>query len=276
MDVRRTLVVLILLLFVRASDARAQTAVDYVIGAQDVLAISVFDQPDLGGKYGVDADGTFTFPLIGRVKVGGLTLRGVEDLLRKELANGFFKNPQVSVAVDQFRSQRIFVVGEVRNPGTYSLSGNTSLIEVLARAGSTTDGAAGEVLIVRPKAGSDVSGPVLPEQPESAEVLRIDIRALQSGRITQNTQLRDNDTVFVPQAELVYVFGQVRNPGAFPLRRGTTVLQALSLAGGVTDRGATNRTRIVRMVDGTRTETRARLEDPVSPGDTLIVPERFF
>ncbi|MEQ1727566.1 MAG: polysaccharide biosynthesis/export family protein [Vicinamibacterales bacterium] len=251
-------------------------SVDYVVGAQDVLAISVFDQADLGGKYAVDADGTFTFPLLGRVKVGGLTLRGVEDLLRKGLADGFFKNPQISVAVDQFRSQRIFVVGEVRSPGTYSLSGNTSLIEVLARAGSTTEGASGEVLIVRPKAGSAVDGPVMPEQQELADVVRIDIRALQSGRVTQNTQLRDNDTIFVPQADLVYVFGQVRSPGAFALKRGTTVLQALSLAGGVTDRGATNRTRVVRMVDGKRTEIRARLEDQVNPGDTLIVPERFF
>ena len=85
------------------------------------------------GKYTVEADGTFTFPLIGRVKAGGLTLRSVEEALRKELSNGFFKNPQVSVAVEQYRSQRVFVVGEVRMPGTYPLTGDTTLIEALAR-----------------------------------------------------------------------------------------------------------------------------------------------
>src|ERR1044071_4973963 len=69
---------------------------NYVVGPQDVLTIALFDQQDLSGKYTVEADGTFTFPLIGRVKAGGLTLRSVEEALRKELSNGFFKNPQVS------------------------------------------------------------------------------------------------------------------------------------------------------------------------------------
>ena len=118
---------------------------NYVVGPQDVLTIALFDQQDLSGKYTVEADGTFTFPLIGRVKAGGLTLRSVEEALRKELSNGFFKNPQVSVAVEQYRSQRVFVVGEVRAPGTYPLTGDTTLIEALARAGSTSENASGEV-----------------------------------------------------------------------------------------------------------------------------------
>src|SRR5947208_601226 len=91
----------------------------YIVGPLDVLAIDVFGQPTLHGNYPVDADGTFTFPLLGRTKVGGLTLREVEELLRMQLSNGFLKNPQVSVAVAQYRSQRVFVVGEVRVPGTY-------------------------------------------------------------------------------------------------------------------------------------------------------------
>src|SRR5262245_49718449 len=84
---------------------------NYVIGPQDILIITVFEQQDLGGKYVVDADGTFSFPLIGRIKAGGLTLRELEAALKGELANGFFKNPQVSVSVEQYRSQRVFVVG---------------------------------------------------------------------------------------------------------------------------------------------------------------------
>jgi len=249
---------------------------NYVVGPQDVLAITVFDQQDLGGKYAVEADGTFTFPLIGRVRAGGLTLREVEASLRKELADGFFKDPQLSVAVEQYRSQRIFVVGEVRNPGTYALTGDMTLIEALARAGSTNEAASGEALIVRPHAGAHPEGPVLPDQEDGSDVIRVDIKELQSGRLSQNAQLQDNDTVFVPRAELVYVFGQVKSPGAFPLQKGTTVLQALSLAGGVTDRGATGRIRIARVVRGHKVEIKGRLEDVVRPGDTIIVPERFF
>ena len=107
-------------------------------------------------------------------------------------------------------------------------------------------------------------------------MLRVDIKALQSGRLSENASLRDGDTIFVPRAELVYVFGQVKSPGAYTLQGRTTVLQALSLAGGLTDRGAAGRVRIARVVDGKKTELRVTLEDAVRPGDTLIVPERYF
>jgi polysaccharide export outer membrane protein len=254
---------------------RAQVK-NYIVGPQDVLAIALYDQQDLSGKYTVEADGTFTFPLIGRVKAGGLTLRDVEEALRTKLSDGFFKNPQVSVAVEQYRSQRVFVMGEVRSPGPYPLVGDMTLIEALARAGSTTEHAAGEALIVRSGDAGRTAGPVLPEQPTAADVIRVDIKALQSGRLASNAALRDGDTIFVPRAELVYVFGQVNRPGSYSLQRGTTVLQALSLAGGVTDRGTTGRIRIARVVDGKKTEVRVKVEDLVLPDDTIIVPERYF
>jgi len=246
----------------------------YVVGPQDVLAISVYDQPELTGKYALEADGTFTFPLVGRVTAGGLTLQAIEELLKKELSNGFLRNPQVSVMVDQYRSQRVFIVGEVRSPGTYPLTGDMSLIEALARAGSTTEHASGEVLIVRPAGMQHVEGPTLPEEQPSAQVIRIELKDLNSGRISQN--LQHNDTIFVPRAELIYVIGQVRSPGAFPLQKGTTVLQALSLAGGLTDRGSTSRIRIARLEGGKRIEVRARLDDAVRAGDSVIVLERLF
>ena len=88
--------------------------------------------------------------------------------------------------------------------------------------------------------------------------------------------LKDGDTVVVPKAQGVYVFGQVKAPGAYAMEKGTTVLQALSLAGGVTDRGSTGRVKIVRTVDGKKKEIKAKLTDMVEPGDTLIVGERFF
>jgi polysaccharide export outer membrane protein len=278
MDVRKLVGAVLVALSLAAVPA-AQVN-NYVVGPQDVLTIALFDQPELGGKYTVEADGTFTFPLIGRVRVGGMTLRALEAELRRLLADGFFKNPQVSVSVEQYRSQRVFVVGEIRSPGPYPLTGDMTLIEALARAGSLTPEAGGEVLIVRLRSGAKTDAPVLPESETGGEdgtdVMRVDVKELQSGRLSRNVQLRDNDTIFVPRAELVYIFGQVRNPGSYPLQKGMTVLQALSLAGGITDRGAEGRVRIERVVKGSRTETKVKLEEPVRPGDTIIVPERFF
>lgn len=264
----------------------AQQAANYVVGPQDVLVITSYDQPELTGKFTVEIDGTFTYPLIGRLRVGGMTLRGVEAALRKELVDqGFFRDPQVTVAVEQYRSQKIYIVGEVRTPGAYPMSGDMRLVEALALAGSTLATASGEAVIVRPSSEAlvieptarkpAVSAELSPEDPD--KVVRVDLRELENGDLTQNVALRNGDTIFVLRAESVYVFGQVRNPGAYPLRqKDTTVLQALALAGGITDRGSTGRIQIVRIVDGKREELRAELTDFVLPRDTIIVPERFF
>lgn len=263
----------VVLAFLLTAESAAAQATEYIIGPQDVLSITVIGS-DIAGKYAVEADGTFTFPLIGRVTAGGRTPRDLETDLRKRLADGYFKNPLVSVAVEQYRSQQIFVVGEVRTPGAYPLTGDMTLIEALARAGSLTPTAGGEALIVHPRTAK--SGPLLPGQDADAEVIRVDVKALQSGALSQNYRLRDGDTIFFPAAEIIYVYGQIKSPGSFPIKAGTTVLQALSLAGGVTDRGSTSRIRVSRVVDGKKKELRVRLTDVVQPGDTLIVPERFF
>jgi polysaccharide biosynthesis/export protein len=251
--------------------AQAQSAADYTIGPQDVLTIQVFDQPDLGGKYAVEADGTFSFPLIGRVKAGGMTLRAFEVELKSLLVDGqFFRNPQVTVAVEQYRSQRVFVNGEVRQAGPVPLTGGMTLIEALSRAGSTLPSASGEVSVVRPPQGTNATG-------EAAEILRASIRDLEAGVLKQNIELRDGDQIFVPRAESVYVFGQVKNPGAYPIQhKETTVLQALSLAGGTTENAAINRIDIRRVVDGEERKIRVKLTDLVQPGDTIVVPERYF
>ena len=255
--------------------AAAQSAGDYVIGPQDVLTVAVFDQPDLGGKYAVELDGSFTFPLVGRVKAGGMTIRDFEVELKKKLADGFFRNPQVTVAIEQYRSQRVFVTGEVRNPGAYALTGDMTLIEALAKAGSTTQTASDEVVVVRGGKGADIA--LGTDTDDGRERLRINLKDLQSGATgATNIDLRDGDTIYVARAELVYVFGQVKTPGSYAIKTDTTVLQALSLAGGVTPNGAMNRTRIIRMVGGEKKELRVVLTDGVQPGDTVMVPERFF
>ncbi|HVH25594.1 MAG TPA: polysaccharide biosynthesis/export family protein [Vicinamibacterales bacterium] len=270
-------IVFLALLIARASIAAgAQSAADYVIGSQDILLIQVFDQADLGGKYTVEADGTFGFPLIGRVKAGGLTLRAFEGELKARLADGYFRNPQVSIAVEQYRSQRVFVMGEVRQPGPVALTGGMTLIEALARAGSTLSTASGEVAVVRSPQGRPIGEPVLPDQDAATEVFRATIRELESGALSQNLELKDGDTIFVPRAETVYVFGQVKNPGAYSVQKKTTVLQALSLAGGVNEHGAMNRIQIMRIENGTKKEVKVQLTDLVRPEDTIIVPQRYF
>lgn len=246
----------------------AQSAGDYVIGPQDVLSIAVFDQTDLGGKYTVELDGSFTFPLIGRIQAGGMTIRNFEVELKKALADGFFKNPQVTVSIEQYRSQRVFVTGEVRNPGSYALTGDMTLIEALAKAGSTTQNAADEVVVVRGGKGAVDAG---------KETRRVNLNDLQSGAAgAVNIDLRDGDTIYVGRAQLVYVFGQVKNPGSYPIKTGTTILQALSLAGGVTPNGALNRLKVTRTTNGGNKDVKVKLTDPVEPGDTVTVPERFF
>src|SRR5258705_6664918 len=100
--------------FAHAQERPTGPVTDYVVGPQDVLTITSYDQADLSGRFTLEADGTFTFPLIGRVKAGGLTLRGLEDALKKRLIDdGYFKNPQITVSVETYKSQKIYVVGEV-------------------------------------------------------------------------------------------------------------------------------------------------------------------
>jgi polysaccharide export outer membrane protein len=256
----------------------AGAATDYIVGPLDVLTITSYDQADLSGKFSVEADGTFTYPLIGRVKAGGLSLRALEAHLEARLKDdGIFNRPELAVAVDTYKSQKVFIVGEVRTPGSYPLSGQMSLVEVLAHAGSTLPTASGEAVIVRSSGAQPSSGPILPTQPNAGEIVRVDLRALQNGELAENAALRDGDTIFVPRAESVYVFGQVKNPGAYPLQQtATSVLQALSLAGGLTEMGSTSRIKIARIVKGDKKEFKVKLGDIVQPGDTIIVQERFF
>src|SRR5262245_30667867 len=135
---------------------------DRVVSPKDQLTITVFNEPTLTGKYIVDMDGTFEFPLVGRLKAGDLRAREIELQLTKMLANGYIKNPQVTVLIEQDASQRVFVMGEVRAPGPYQFAGELSLIEALARAGSTATTAAPQVLVIRPSRDSENSGPILP------------------------------------------------------------------------------------------------------------------
>ena len=238
--------------------------------------IQVFDQPDLGGKFTVEADGTFTFPLIGRVKAGGLTLRGFERELKRAARRRLLPEPQVTVAVEQYRSQRVFVMGEVRQPGPVALTGGMTLIEALARAGSTLPTASGEVAIVRAAAGRGHGpghawpGIAAPRSSGRASAIS------RAGRCRRTSSCGMATRSSCRARSSVYVFGQVKNPGAYGIQKNTTVLQALSLAGGVTENGAMNRIQVIRIVNRIKKELKVKLTDRVRPEDTIIVPQRYF
>ncbi|HEX7084991.1 MAG TPA: SLBB domain-containing protein [Vicinamibacterales bacterium] len=250
--------------------ARAQSAPEYVIGPRDVLAVTVANEPSLSGRFTVVADGTLSFPLLGTLKVGGLSPAAVERELTTRLADGYLERPVVSVVLEQFASQRVLVVGEVNRAASYPLTGRTTVLEMLLQAGAPTPNAASEALLVRTP----------PDDPSARKVQTINLRALQQGDLSQNAVLQSGDMLFVPRAEAplpVYVTGQVSRPGAYTLPRGAIVLHALAQAGGITSRGSTGRIRIVRMLeDGSTVEVKVKPEDAVMPGDTVVVGRRLF
>jgi len=246
---------------------------EYVVGPQDVLSIVVFGEEDLKKTVALDADGTFDFPYVGRIKAGGLTARAIGEDIGGKLKK-FYVNPQVAVEVVKFRSQNIFVFGQVNAPGQYPLSGNMSVLQALAAAGSPTAAAAPYVVVSRP-AGSN---PALPKKEEGGGTSqRITLKELQSGQAPAGFSLRDGDTVTIPKAETIFVTGHVKLPGSYVIEGDLTVMQAIAMAGGASEKGAPNRVRIFRTVDGKQQEMKGvKLGDPVRAGDTIDVPQRYF
>jgi polysaccharide biosynthesis/export protein len=258
-------------------DPKTDASSAYVIGAEDVLNIYVFDEPDLNlsTKYRVDADGMVTFALVGRVPAGGLTIRQFQDQLIAKLAEGYIRNPQLRVDVESYRSQNVYVSGEVRSPGKVPMSGPTmSLIEALALAGSPTAQASAELIVVHPQKAAQ--GATLPEDDADAQRTKVNIKDLQIGKAGLGIMLQAGDTVFVPKAQLIYISGMVRNAGSYVLDPGMTVQQALALAGGLNDRGSDRRITIARMVNNLRVVLKVKLTDTVQPNDTIEVGQRLF
>lgn len=249
---------------------------EHIIRPLDVLQITIWNQRDLPTRYTVEPDGNVVFPFIGAVKAAGVSPLQLAAALKQQLAQGFFRDPQVTVTVEQLSSGRVFVFGGVGNPGVYPLTPNMTLLEALARAGYNN---ASEAVIVRTQGAT---GPVLPGQDDSSQVIRVNLREfekdVQSGMLTRNVLLIDGDTVYVPRVDpnRIFVTGEVRTPGAHSVPDGTTVLQTITLAGGVTEHAATGRIRISRLVKGERKSIKVKLDDTVLPGDTIIVPQRFF
>lgn len=247
----------------------------YRIGLQDEIKITVFDEPDLSAMYRVDADGAISFPLVGHVDAAGLTLAEFQQRITTMLSAGYLRNPQVRVEINQYKSQFVYVIGEVRAPGKITMTGTTmTLLEALALAGSPTSNASNEVIVVHP------TRPAAPGEPlrTDAEGARISVnrKDLELGKAGQDVVLQDGDIINVPSAQHFYITGMVRNPGTFVLDPGMTVQQAIALSGGLTERGSDRRIKVSRLVGGKLTEVGIELEDKIEPGDTITISGRFF
>jgi polysaccharide export outer membrane protein len=268
-----TMLLALLVLLAQAPAARTTDPTEYVVGVDDVLSIVSHDQQELTRRDGVlvGADGTIDFPYIGRLKVVGLSTRQIQDELTRRLIDGqYFRAVTLTVTVREYRSQSVTVNGEVRQPGTVQLKSNATLAEAISQAGHFTARAGAHVIIVRARGGKPAAVPSGSNGDDQIVVLRSDFDTGKAARM----RLYDGDTVFVPQADVFYVSGFVKNPNEFIYRPGLTVLQAVTLAGGYAEHAAKNRITIERMVDGKMVSIKVKESDLVEPRDTIKVPKR--
>lgn len=187
----------------------------YVLGARDVVRVEVFEEEGLSGEFEVSDEGTVDMPLVGRMLVSGLSLSDFDSQLTERLGKDFLVSPQVTVQITRFGSKAVRILGAVKKPGVYPLSGPTSVLELIALAGGMGADGISEVRITR-RGRTD---PL---------VLRLDEVALDEA----SWMLSEGDSVFVPPPKVVYVAGQVDKPGAVPFGEGLTISQAIILAGG--------------------------------------------
>ncbi|HEV3063555.1 MAG TPA: polysaccharide biosynthesis/export family protein [Vicinamibacterales bacterium] len=255
------------------------TQPNYQIGPQDELRVTVFDAEGLTGVYRVDDDGFISFPLLGRIPVGGTTLGATQEKIRTMLMNGYIRNPQVRVDVQEYKSQSIFVSGEVRAPAELRMTGGMTLLKALAQAGSPMSSASSELTIARQKkpAPGAPAPPVPggPGSPDATEIIRVNWRDLQTGRAS-DIALQDGDVIFIPKAQTFFIQGYVRNGGSYVLEPGTTVEQAIALAGGLTERGTNRGIKATRTVNGKPVEVSLSLSDKVQAGDVISIKQRLF
>ncbi len=243
-------------------------AEDYAIGSRDVLAITVWGQADLSKDYPVDPDGSVSFPLIGRVKAAGLTTARLAVQITELLEKDYLVNPQVFVAVKEYLSQKVQVLGEAERPGLFYLTGPTTLLEVLSKAGGLSKTAGKQLLLVRSERATGGTAPA------GNVLLRVNFEKIQAGDGSENIRVEDQDIIFVPRGHAFFVLGEVKSAGTFPLDRETTVLEAVTLAGGFNDRASPSGVKLMRRGSGGQQETISLdLSSPASRDRTLTVQE---
>ncbi len=266
---------------------------EYQIGPGDVLRIDVLEEEQLSGKYTVSSKGTIQIFLLGEVFVANLTTEQLARKLKEELEKDYLRNPQIKVTVEEYNSHKIFVLGEVAKPGTYHLKGKNSVLDILLEAGGPTQNAGDQLSILRTESKDGQES--LTHIPVNVTKLFID------GDMSQNVQLKDNDIIYMSRRErgditsrffqkeinTFSVVGEVKRPGSYEYREGYTVLNAILEAGGLTEYASPNRTKLIRG-EGENKKTikiklgdiiekgKKELDQPIQPGDLIIVPASLF
>ena len=249
--------------------APAVKVADYRLGTGDVVHIIVYQNPDLTLDARVSESGFISFPLLGAIKVGGLTVSETEQLISTGLKKGeFVKSPQVTAVVMQVHGNQVSVLGQVNRPGRYPLEqAQTRLSDILAVAGGIANPQGGDVVtVVGTRAGKPMR-------------LEIDLPKLFSASSAQqDLNLQNNDVVWVDRAPIVYIYGEVQRPGPLRLERGMTVMQALAAGGGLTQRGTERGIRIHRRNEssGGVDELQPTMDSSVRDGDVIYVRESLF
>lgn len=247
---------------------------DSELGVGDVVRITVYGQSDLETVARITKEGNITFPLIGEVKIAGLSNRNAEGRIEAMLSQGkFVRNPQVSIFVEERVRQQnevVTILGQVKKPGRFAVDalsndGAQSIAGLIALAGGIADDAADYLILAR-------------EGDVTKNKVRVDLDALlRYGDLSQNYEVAGGDIVLIPAMDVFYVYGAVEKPGRYRLDRGTTVMQAISVAGGLTDRGTEKGLAITRRNDsGEMKKMNSGLNDTLRPNDVVVVGERLF
>jgi len=239
---------------------------DYVLGAGDVVRINVFDRPEMTTEARVSETGKIRFPLIGDIEVGGQSTAEVEKRIADLLVSGnYLRKPQVSVIVMTYRSQQISVLGQVNRPGRYPLEQPSKLSDMLAMAGGIAPSGADTVKLVRYVGGR----PQLMEFDQT--------QMFEAGQLDKDISVRGGDVIYVPRVPVFYIYGEVQRPGQFRLEANMTVMQALSVAGGITLRGTVKNMRLNRRdAKGNMVTLPPDMNDLVQPNDVIYVRESLF
>jgi polysaccharide export outer membrane protein len=238
-----------------------------VLGAGDSVRITVFRYPDLTTEARLSEEGKVTMPLIGEVALGGMTPDEAGTHIADRLKRGkFLVNPQIGVTVLQARSRQVSVLGLVARPGRYALEGTSAKVtDLIALAGGLQPTASDTVTVVLNRGGK-------------SDKMDIDLPSLMQGSdLAKNVDVQNGDTIFVHRAPVFYIYGEIQKAGAYRVEPGITVMQAISLAGGITLRGTDRRPQLRRRTpQGDWKESSVGLFDPVRADDVIYIRESLF
>jgi len=242
-------------------------AAEYRLGSGDVVRINVYQNPDLAIETRVTEAGLISYPLLGSIRVGGLSVTATEKLIADGLRSGnFVKQPQVTLVVTQVRGNQASVLGMVNRPGRYPIEvADMRLTDLLAMAGGTAMNGSDMVVVTGTRDG----------KPFRAEVDMPSVFA--TGGTGKDMLINNGDSIWVDRQPLVYIYGEVQRPGPMRVERGMTVMQSLATGGGLTQRGTQKGIRIHRRAaDGKVQVMEPMLDDKVQDGDVVYVRESLF